>query len=105
MRRETLQHLPFLFSLSLFLKIFSAKYRADVEKRRVVEEGCPQRAEDSSSVCLHIFRWVSPRPEGPVRSDPGAAAHVLGQRQWERGHPWALYPGKEARPSYPPNDL
>lgn len=96
-----------VFPSLFFFKTFSAKYRADVEKRRVIEGGCPQRAEDSNSVCLHVFGWVSSRPEGPmrclVRSDPGAAAHMLGTDSGNGAVPGLRTLGRKPVPSIHPN--
>ncbi|KAJ7396212.1 hypothetical protein BTVI_147215 [Pitangus sulphuratus] len=54
---------------NISMESFSAKYIGDVQKgRRVLEEGCPQRKEDNSTVCLHIFRGKGLAIKPPIVS-------------------------------------
>lgn len=103
-----------VFPFSLFFFFFFKYFLQNTEQmlRRVVEEEHPQRAEDSNSVCLPVFGWVSSRPEAPVRcpvrSDPGAAAgdrdsgngavpgiHILGRKPIPPIHPKTFEHGEE----------
>lgn len=119
--------LSFFFSYLFLVLTFSAKHRADVQKRRrAAEEGCTQRAGDSGPAHLTVMGWVSSRPGEAVRflccSHWEVTLVVVGlhgklewKQQhmcwwhgwWDREQGWAqaLHSGKEAHPSRPPRNL
>lgn len=95
---------PFSFFFLFFL-IFLQNTEQMLRREGWLKKDVPKEQKTAEeSACMFLGRCQDLKDQRGEKRPWSSSSHA-GDRQWERGHPWAPYSGKEAHPSYPPKDL